>query len=452
MSSSRFSITRKGSSILNNTVSISQNSAQQEHTTHQRLPPPQQSSHLNTPLYQPSLQIPHHSAQQPPIPQRKKKYPYASPQQHNNSQQSISNSSSTSSSRPQSSYKQPSSYQQPSTSTQRSLPPQSIIDDYAIAHGSTGKKKMKRKYIITSPLPPIHEINISEYKLFILNLLTTRGQLKQHEAEKYLDANSMTTFIKAITHDSVNPSNPSDNYELLEHLGDGTVNKSTTWYLPRRFPLIAQKGNDGVSIFSRQKNMVTSKPFLAKYCDKIALSKFIRYRELVYEFEKETGKDEREKQIKNIVLDRSMKEDVFEAFFGALETVADEKENMPAGIGYAICYTIITSIYNDEIIPQLKSILVDSKTQLKEIIDRNRKSGDKESYVQDHDQKSVSLELIFTPSYAKQTTFLFGPISTSITGEQVADTAKKIIEQSLAKQALNMLKNTYGLYRYKDDE
>ena len=326
--------------------------------------------------------------------------------------------------------------------------------------GLAGKgKSMKRTYIIEDPLPPIHEPDAKAYREFIIELLMKRGNVLRSEAENYTDPSAMMTFIRAMTHDSVSPSARADNYEMLEHLGDATVNKATTWYLKNRFPEIIARGDPGVQIISKQKSLLTSKPFLARYSDMLGLSKFIRYRPLRYTYAKEDGKGGGlSTQEKTVMIDKSMKEDVFEAFYGCLEEVLDNKEGM-VGVGYAIVFKILSSFYSEQDIPTAKNLLVDAKTQLKELFDKRKKYGDTLAWTMDSVTRTLSINIHFEvpPDGGSPYDVVVGPYSTNMSTDSGGDfeTNKKIVEQVASRATLNYLQKRYpqgGFVRYSDNE
>jgi len=334
----------------------------------------------------------------------------------------------------------------------------SNIDDITVALAGSSKKvkSSKRRYITSGIIPEVNGItDYSEYKKFIINLLVERGNVRVNEAEKFTDKDVMPNFIKAVSHDSVNYEDRSDNYEIYEHLGDATINKSATWYLKCRFPEIIKRGDTGVQIIATQKMLIVSKPYLSKFCDKIGLSKFIRYRPLEYVFLKEGVTHSDKVNVKKINLDRSMREDVFEAFFGCLEEVIDYKEGF-VGVGYSVVFKILSSIFNEESIPTTKNLLVNAKSQLKEIFDARSKFGDKIVYENvDVGGKTTKILKVILKE-PEQVELKFGPISlTSATFEDDDyDISIKIVEQQLAKEALKYLQSKYGpvFSRFKPDE
>lgn len=315
------------------------------------------------------------------------------------------------------------------------------------------QKKFKRRYIsFTDPAQQKQSKIIGgdyDEKLFhnyIVNLLTTRGQLKLKEAERYTDKAGMIEFMRATSHVTWNFPDPRDNYELYEHLGDTTVNKSTTWYLSRRFTDITNMGKDSIVIFTRQKNLVTSKDYLASYAEKIGLNKFIRWRPLLYvdsnedNIQARTGK---KAEYKTNQLDRSMREDTFEAFFGCLENIIDVKEGI-IGVGAAVCYKILASIFDQEDISVDKNILFDAKTKINQIVNSRHMNGWSVRYYSDIGNKTVSAIL-----ETDKERITFGPLST--TSEEADSEITLVtgaIEQKLAEQMLIYLEENEGIIKF----
>lgn len=320
-----------------------------------------------------------------------------------------------------------------------------------------GGKKSKRQYIgLERPILEwpaiINKDRTGQYRDFIIDLLESRGNVRRSEGAKYTDEAGMDLFIRAMTHDSVNPMERWNNYEMLEHIGDTTVNKSITWYLKSRFPEIYNMGDTGVVIMSKQEGMLKSKPFLAKYSEKLGFPSFIRYRPLEFEITKENKDGTRETGTKRVNLDQSMKEDVFESFFGCLEDVIDNKEGFP-GVGYSVCFRILSSIFDEEEIPTSLADLVDDKTKLKEVLDKRKpvvdratkqivEPGDKWEWI--NQNKEITLLIHLGYNRDRPITLQYGPISTSIIGEDDAENSSKQIAQQLAKDALADLIGRFG--------
>lgn len=338
-----------------------------------------------------------------------------------------------------------------------------------------GKEKKKKIYVPPIGLlsPPIAcNKTENEFREFIKNLLINRGNVRNEEVDKYLDEYGMSVFTVAFTHETVNLSNPTENYEILEHLGDTTVDKATSWYLKSRFSSqIAKKGKEMVDILSKQRAILVSKTYMSRYSQRLGISDYIRYRPLRY---KDSIKEFSEKTTEK---NESMKEDVFEALFGAIEQVIDQKEEL-VGVGYSVCYNIMRSIYDEEDISVEKKDLVDYRTQLKEIFDKfsnYKQTGQTniraygEEFVTSMTGDTMELVLNFGINYqpkpgdslvtgppnlpvndrSTQFRIRFGPVKLAASGE--TEVVKKALEQVLAKYAQEYLVRAYGSrFSYSD--
>ena len=193
------------------------------------------------------------------------------------------------------------------------------------------------------------------FKDFISSLLKL-GNVKQKYQNELLTKESMTLFSTAFTHPSADLNN---NYEILETLGDQTVNKCILWYLPRRFPQI--NCPQGKGVLSRLKiNLIESK-FFASLAEPLGFWDFVTSKK---EFCTSTGTIVKfdNPQEKTKIL-----EDVFEAFFAALEWILDQK--FAIGVGYGVCYTIIAKQMDKQKISLEYNELYDSVTRLKQTFD-----------------------------------------------------------------------------------
>ena len=226
-----------------------------------------------------------------------------------------------------------------------------------------------KKYMIPEKLSSsvIHDFNRNEFKTNIVELLVKRGSLKKQTAEALLDDEGIDFLKVAFTHPSLLllPNNKETmSYELYETLGDVTLNKCVVWYVYRRFPAL-KYDPDGPELITELKKEEISKKHFSKHLDTLGLTKFIRYAEIAYMF----------KEIeKKVLIDNSMKEDVFEAFMGALEELIDGRI-MP-GTGYPIIYNIVCSIFDNIKIELDISKIIDPITKLNEIFNLRKKIGD----------------------------------------------------------------------------
>lgn len=132
----------------------------------------------------------------------------------------------------------------------------------------------------------------------------------------YLQPKSMAIWATAFTHETVSPS---DNYEDLEFLGDAILKAVFPKYLMRRLPHLHKGEYTELNVY------YMSKMRQAELARKMGLSEYIRV----------AGID---RAILNL------ETDVFESFFGALDTISDMSS---PGLGFANCYNMIIHIFQD---------------------------------------------------------------------------------------------------------
>lgn len=141
---------------------------------------------------------------------------------------------------------------------------------------------------------------------------------------------------------------PIFNYEFFEQLGDLTINKFIVSYMGRRFPQL--KSSDGVGVLATIRIKYASKEELSQISENLGFDKFIKC-------------TQEELLDKNKYL--SILEDVFEAFFGALEYSIDELYYQ--GLGFISVYNILKSIFDEMDFKIDYESLVDAKTILNEV-------------------------------------------------------------------------------------
>ena len=215
--------------------------------------------------------------------------------------------------------------------------------DYLRSIGIFKEKVEKMKYIdarlIYKAPRDIHFVN------FISNLLKTVYFLKDLE----LDQDDISIFAKAFTHPDVS----KDNYEFLETLGDNTNNKCVLWYLSNRFPQL--NCPDGIDIITKLKiNIIKTESFSA-FAEELSFFNYISL------YKKDQLGNWEQKEIL---------EDVFEAFFAAVEIVVNKKYKY--GMGYIACYKLMSSILDKKEYSLQYNDLVLSKTRLKELFDARK--------------------------------------------------------------------------------
>jgi len=256
------------------------------------------------------------------------------------------------------------------------------------------------------------------------------GGLKDHLVEKIYEENK-AEWVNVFTHKSVDYDN---NYEYYECLGDSIVNHSVIEILNYRFPQF--KCTEGVRLITRLKINLVSKKVLSDFAKELDFWDFISAT-----FEVKLTK------MKPVL------EDVFEAFFGLLSMLMDNlcsKDKIQVGAGYRICFNIIRKILNKYpicgVLPNEEGIqegkldydlLVDFKTQLKEIFDQreiNEKYG-RLKYSSIRDETHSHTTIMTTQGIQLGTgTACLKPDS----------------EQNAAKNAMGFLKK-YGIHRKMND-
>lgn len=154
-------------------------------------------------------------------------------------------------------------------------------------------------------------------------------------------------FSDAFTHETINAYN---NYEFYETLGDVTLNKCVLWYISRRFPQI--NCPDGSDILTKLKIKTIKSESFASIADSLHFWDFISVdQSLRLNSEKK----------------RAILEDVCEAFFGVLELAIDQE--IRQGMGYNVCYKILSALLDKNEIKISYDEIVDNKTRVKEIYD-----------------------------------------------------------------------------------
>lgn len=153
-------------------------------------------------------------------------------------------------------------------------------------------------------------------------------------------------FSEAFTHETVS----KNNYEFYETLGDVTLNKCVLWYISRRFPQInCPAGSD---ILTKLKIKTIKSESFASIAESLQFWDFISVEESLR---------------LNPNKKRSILEDVCEAFFGVLELAIDQATRQ--GMGYMVCYKILSTLLDKTEIKISYDEIVDNKTRVKEIYD-----------------------------------------------------------------------------------
>lgn len=192
---------------------------------------------------------------------------------------------------------------------------------------------------------------LEDFQTMLRNTIN-KSHFKKELVDKLFDDDRfIDTMSVVFTHSSVDKSR---NYEYFEILGDATLNKCIVWYISKRFPEL--QCPEGVKIIARLKINLISKKTFSSLAQQLGFWDFV------------SAEDEiRQTKMKKVL------EDVFEAFFGALEMLLDMI--VYPGAGYPMCYRIILSLFNELPISLAYNDLYDPITRLKEIFDYYKDIG-----------------------------------------------------------------------------
>ena len=184
-----------------------------------------------------------------------------------------------------------------------------------------------------------------------LRSVLERASLKRKYIDLLLSPEGMEIYNTAFTSSSADEYN---NYEVFEQLGDLSANKFINWYMYRRFPQL--NCPQGVKVVARLRINYGSKQSFWKISQGLGFWDFIT-----------ASDDERSSKMKPLL------EDTLESFIGATEYFLDSKIRL--GVGYAIVYDILASIFDNMPISLEYTDLYDEKTRLKELFDYFKNLG-----------------------------------------------------------------------------
>lgn len=181
--------------------------------------------------------------------------------------------------------------------------------------------------------------------------LLSRAKMNKKCIYQITTPECMKEYERAFTHKSFDKNS---NLEYYEFVGDGVVNNCIVQYIFNRFPHL--RTPFGVKIGTRMKiNCVASKNF-ANFDSITDMHKFVSCDLHIKFWNKE-------------LLEKS-KEDVFEAFFGCTNHLVNKY--IHRGVGFAVCYQIIESLFDEIGLKMKYSELYDPITRLKELFDKHK--------------------------------------------------------------------------------
>ena len=203
------------------------------------------------------------------------------------------------------------------------------------------------------------------FKRMIEKLLRD-ARIKPHYIEKILDNDSMKEYHKAFTSLTVTSfynqttgkveidDSSSENYEVYEKLGDGVFDNFIGWYAYRRF------GEDNkakqVKLLHIIRSKYGSKHEFAPISESLGFWPYIS----ANMYERNHNK-------------KKLLEDVFEAFLGATSYILDKK--FMKGVGYAICYDMLSSIFDKIEIKTEFETMLDYVSKLNQLFMKYKELG-----------------------------------------------------------------------------
>ena len=181
------------------------------------------------------------------------------------------------------------------------------------------------------------DINILRNAIFVILNPVLKDQ--QEHINKLFDEESTRKYwIPAFTHKD---ANPDSNYELLEAYGDKALDYCLNMYARAIFG----DANLSESLLTLIRGKYAAKSFQAEMARKLGMTKLI--------------------DIGNArAMTKDIEEDALEAFFGAVNCVADDRLGM--GMGFIYCYNLLVHLFSEFKI-QITDIKKDDKTILKEM-------------------------------------------------------------------------------------
>ena len=181
------------------------------------------------------------------------------------------------------------------------------------------------------------------FKKFIRSIL--QGKIKDSYVNYLTSDDHIKLYGHAFTSDSIDPVN---NYQVYEQHGDLSGNKFIVTYMYQKFPQL--QCSDGVKVVARLRIVYGAKQSFSELARKLGFWNFIS-----------VTADIRQRKMKALL------EDVFEAFLGVTEYIIDNYKRI--GVGYAVVYDILTSMFDKLDISLQYEDLYDAKTRLKELLD-----------------------------------------------------------------------------------
>lgn len=193
------------------------------------------------------------------------------------------------------------------------------------------------------------------FKHCIENALSLCTQITADAIQYLLSEPCLQRYQVAFTHPSCGLE---ECYEYYEFIGDSVVNKCVMYYLSQKYKQMTSKRS--IKILARIKVEYVSKKWLAHFSETLDFKSFISTDEKI-------RKIVQTKDGPQVMLPKSVLEDVFEAFIGVTEQLLDNKYEH--NVGYYICQNFMNVILTHFVISMEYNSLFDAKTRLKELFD-----------------------------------------------------------------------------------
>ena len=204
----------------------------------------------------------------------------------------------------------------------------------------------------------IADLDQDKYRKFVIKQLQI-AKINREYRELFTDSEGMKLFIKAVTHPT---ENATENYEVLEFIGDGILKGVLSQYIPRRFPNVKVKGKKNVKapgekdtsegVLSEIRRQLEQRQNLSTIANELGFWEFVLADEHVKTTKRKEGL-----------------EDVYEAFIGALVEIVDTR--VKVGLGYNYAYNYITASLDNIKIELTESKLRSAVTRLNELYKTN---------------------------------------------------------------------------------
>ena len=229
-------------------------------------------------------------------------------------------------------------------------------------------------------LTPILAIYDKNFVILIVDILSNYGRLKSKYLKSFLTVENIKLYQCAFTSNSLNSSiddtsgkiaesqESENSNELFKILGENIFENFMIWYIYRRFPSL--RNADDVMIITRLKINHSLKYYFPSFAKDLGFFDFISSSE----YEKLHGEN-------------NLLKNVFSSFLGVTYTMIENIIGVN-GIGFAICYSMLSSFYDKVDIEIISDELNNPVTTLKEFFQQNRYLGTLLPYNEDQDPET----------------------------------------------------------------